>query len=368
MKHMKIYVVGGAVRNLLLGQKAVDKDYLVVDASRTEFMETFPSAREVGKDFPIFLLYGNEFAFLRADSLEEDLALRDLTINAVALDERGELSCHPLAMEDLNDKVLRQCSDESFTADPLRVFRAARFRARFPDFTPHPDLLRLMAAIGKGKILYEIPGDRVGQEAMKALKCPKPGNFIRLLSETGCLSPWFRELEGTEDIPAGPEPHHFESALEHLAQVMDALAGDPLDVWMGLCHDLGKSATPKESLPRHHGHDKAGIEPAQQLGSRLRMPNRFIAAGMTAAALHMKAGRYDELKPGTRVDLLMELHTKKLLQNMFRLVQADGKGDFSPQANRDLERMLTVRLPTDYQNMGPESGEKLRLLRAQSLV
>lgn len=365
---MKIYVVGGAVRNLLLGQQAVDKDYLVYGASKEEFMRTFPLAREVGKDFPVFLLYGNEFAFPRADTIEEDLALRDLTINAVALDDRGELSCHPNSMQDLNNKILRQCSDQSFYDDPLRVFRAARFQARFPDFLPHPDLLRLMSEIGKKGILDKVPKDRIGQETMKSLRCPRPGNFIRLLSETGCISPWFKELAGADKIPAGPKQFHRASLLEHTAQVMDTLAGNSLDVWMGLCHDLGKTATPKEALPSHHGHDKAGIPLAEELGQRIRMPNQYIAAGKTASALHMKAAKYDSLRPGTRVDLLMELHSRGLLENMMRLIKADGSDDFSSKARQETKTILEVKLPNNLKDMGEESGKRLRMLRAQSLA
>lgn len=364
---MKILLVGGAVRDMLLGRVSTNRDYLVLDATREEFSRRFPAAKEVGKSFPVFLLGRDEYAFPRGGGLAEDLAARDLTVNAMALDESGGLSCHPLALEDLRDRILRPASERSLVEDPLRVYRAARFLACLPGFTPHPELIRLMRlAAGQG-LLSGIPAERVGQELLKALAGPRPGLFLTLLSETGCLAPWFEELAGARLVPAGPAPRHAGDVLAHTAEVMDRLAGDPLEAWMGLCHDLGKAATPADLWPKHHGHEEAGALLAWHLAERLRLSNRFREAGQAAASLHMLAGRYPELRPGTRVDLLMRLAAKGLVEPLFRLTVADRGADHLAEALADLAAIESVHLDPADRDQGAASGDKLRMLRAQAV-
>lgn len=365
---MRILLVGGSVRNLLLGRPSADKDFLVLEAGEREFLRCFPKAEKVGKAFPVYWLRGDEFAFPRGASLDEDLAARDFTVNAMALDEDGRLYCHPRALDDLTARVLRPTSSLSLTEDPLRVFRAARFLAELPDFTPHPELLEAMRAAAASGLLTELAPERVGRESLRALAGERPSRFLRLLAETGCLRPWFAELEAVRDVPAGPAPHHDGDVLEHTAQVLDRLAGEPLRVWMGLCHDLGKARTPDELWPRHHGHDTAGAAPARDLSQRLALPARYIQAGETAARLHMVAARYGEMRPGSRVDLLQVAHARHLTEPLFELVYADRGLDFRDKARTELGIILTARLPTEDRNLGPESGVKLRELRARMLA
>jgi len=365
---MQIYLVGGGVRDLLLGRAVRDKDYLVTNTTKEEFKATFPDAQEVGKAFPIFLMDGKEYAFPRGNSLEADLASRDLTINAMALDQDGEILGHPRAMEDLKQKILRPASLTSLEDDPLRVIRAARFYAQLPDFTPHQELLTAMERCGRSEGYEKIAADRVGQESRKALSAPQPGNFLRLLSRACCLSPWFIELKNAEDITAGPAPFHNTHVLGHTAEVMDKVAGDPLLVWMALCHDLGKCETPHSLLPSHVGHEKLGEKLAEQLGLRLRLPSKYIKAGQKAALLHMKAGRYPELRPGTRVDLLMDAHVTKIMEPLFKLATADHGNNFLCQAKEELNTILKVTLPEEDRNKGAASGERLRQLRAQAIT
>ncbi|WP_147821486.1 HD domain-containing protein [Salidesulfovibrio onnuriiensis] len=365
---MQIYLVGGGVRDLLLGRAVRDKDYLVTNATKEQFKTTFPEAQEVGKAFPVFLIQGKEYAFPRGKNLEADLLARDLTINAMALGQQGELTCHPQAMDDLSNRVLRPTSGTALLEDPLRVFRAARFYALLPEFSPHPELLEAMEKLSDSEAIRDIASDRVGQETRKALGTPKPGNFLRLLDRADCLRPWFRELAEASAIPAGPPPHHHTNVLEHTAEIMDKVAGDPLCAWMALCHDLGKCATPKEEWPRHIGHESTGARLAEQLGTRLRLPLKYIKAGQKAALLHMKAGRYAELRPGTRVDLLMEAHLARITEPLFKLAAADQGTDHSPQARAELATILMVSLPEKDRNLGAASGERLRLLRAQSIA
>ena len=365
---MQIFLVGGAVRDMLLGRPVTDRDYLVVHADHEMFQGRYPTARLVGKSFPVFILDGCEYAWPRGGSLENDLLLRDLTINAVALAEDGAIHAHPMALMDLQASVLRPCSPASMRDDPVRVFRAARFAAQFPDFSPSPELLAQMReAAGQG-LLEGHAAERVGREAAKAMSAPKPSRFVRLLAATDCLRPWLAELEACRGVPAGPAQYHDSDVLEHICRVMDCAAGDPLLVWMALTHDLGKALTAPERLPKHHGHDEAGVAAAEALGRRLRMPMAFIEAGMAAAGEHMRAHRYRELRPGTKVDLLMRLEARRLTSRLFKLVACDGGEDMLPQVRRELRAVLAVRLPEDKQDQGEASGELLHQLRCEAIT
>lgn len=364
---MRIFLAGGAVRDILLGLPVVDRDYLVMETSAREFEETYPQAQLVGRAFPVYLIDRMEFSFPRAATIREELESRDLTVNALLLDEEGELHCHPKGLDDLNNKILRPASDRSFLDDPLRVFRAARFWARFPDFTPHESLIRQMREAADADLLKTIAPDRVGQETIKAISSNKPGNYLRLLNLSHTLQPWLEEISRAESIPAGPPIYHDTNVLEHTCRTMDALAGDPIAVWMGLCHDLGKTITPEEHHPTHHNHDRLGVSLAETLTRRLRMSNTFATVGAKAARWHMVAARYDELRPGTRVDLLMDLHHANTVEALFKLVTVDQDKDFLGGALRDLKTILNVSLPRKYRNLGPESGKRLRELRAGAL-
>lgn len=365
---MRIYLAGGAVRDLLLGRPFTDRDYLVTETTRAEFESAHPKAQLVGRAFPVYLVDGLEFSFPRSSHLTEELEARDLTVNALLLDENGELVCHPDGLADLQDRILRPASRESFMNDPLRVYRAARFWATFPDFTPHRSLLDIMREVAASGKLSSIAPDRVGQETVKATRAPSPGNYLRLLARADCLSPWFEELSEAVSIPAGPPAWHDTNVLEHTANIMDALAGDSIMVWMGLCHDIGKTLTPPQKHPAHHGHDKLGVDAALTLTRRLRLSNAFATAGAKASQWHMVAARYDTLRPGTRVDLLMDIHLSRVLAPLFKLVEADQGVDFLEIARHDLAKILSATLPPRHMNLGPESGRRLRELRAAALA
>ena len=365
---MQLYLAGGAVRDLLLGRTISDRDYLVTDCTREEFLRAFPKAEIVGQTFPIFWLEKTEFAFPRANSLIEEVRLRDLTVNAQLLDQNGELYCHPLGLTDLRQRILRPASEHAMLDDPLRVFRAARFYAQLPDFTPHDDLITAMSDVAAKGLLTRLSPDRVGNEMRKALRSPAPGNFLRLLADAGCLAPWFIELKNADKIPAGPPAYHNTSVLEHSCRVMDRLAGEETRAWMGLCHDLGKVLTDKDKLPRHLGHDRAGVKPAKNLANRLRLPTALKTAGMKAAHWHMNAAKYDELRPGTKVDLLMDAHLSGILFPLFQLVRADHDTDYLNRATTDLRIILNVHLKPEEQNLGKQSGDRLRQLRVKAIL
>ena len=364
---MKIYLAGGAVRDLLLGASLNDRDYLVTGISEQTFQLRFPEARKVGLAFPVYLIEGLEFAFPRASSLEEELCARDFTVNALLLDENGCLICHPQGLEDLCRRILRPCSTTSLADDPLRCFRAARFVAKLADFTAHPELLAAMKTVADSPRLASVAPDRVGQEVRKALRSARPGQFLRVLDQGNCLAPWFREFADGGHKPAGPPAYHDASVLEHTARTMDLLAGDELAVWMGLTHDLGKTITPESALPKHHGHSGRGEAMALELAERLRLPNSLGQAGAKSAKWHMIGGQYPSLRPTTKVDLLMDLHLSDLLAPFFSLVLADQGLDLLERAREDLRHILAVSLPKNARNLGAESGKRLRQLRAQAL-
>jgi len=356
---MEIHLVGGAVRDMLLGRPVTDRDYLVLNATKEMFLARYPTARLVGKSFPVFIAGGSEYAWPRGGSLETDLTLRDLTINALTQDVKGALHAHPQALKDIEAKVLRPCSPSSMRDDPVRVFRAARFAAQFPDFRASGELLEQMREAASSRLLTGQAAERVGRETVKALGAPKPSRFLELLRTTGCLSPWFEEVLACVGVPAGPAPYHDDDVFGHTLEVMDRLATDPLLVWMGLTHDLGKGAT-------SYGHDEAGAVSARTLGMRLRLPAAFTQAGAMAASEHMRLSAYAGMRPGSRVDMLMRLEARRLTTRMFKLIAADGADDLLSLARRDLRAIRAVTLPEDKRDLGEASGELLRQMRCEA--
>jgi len=363
---MKRYLVGGAVRDLLLGRLPREWDY-AFEGSVESFIQANPEARKVGRSVSVVLLRGVEHMPLVRGVLTEDLRSRDLTINAMALDENSQLHTHPQALEDLRDRVLRLANPDALAHDPLRVFRIARFTAQFPDFSVHHATLAAMRETAANNLLATLPAERVGNETLKALNASLPSRFLRTLATTGCLYPWFAECVNMDLISAGPAQFHRGSVLEHTCRVMDALAGEQLAVWMGLTHDLGKTMSPSEMLPHHYGHEQRGKRMAHALAGRLALPRRFQKAGELAAELHMLGGIYPELRIGTKRDLLTRVHLAHLDGPFWNLVSADAKKDRHTDALRDLELIRLIRLPDEFCGKGKEAGIRLRLLQCEAL-
>ena len=366
---VKLYLVGGCIRDILLGRPLKDLDFSF-SGQISEFIAQYPQARRVGRSINVWIHEHCEFSPLVGGTIESDLLARDLTINAMAMDECGRLHLHPQALSDLLNKILRPASFGAFTADPARVFRLARLAAVFPDFIISDDGLAQIRQIPAAK-LAALPAERVGRELRQVLlvmhKATQPGRFLRLLEAGACLSPWFAEFANSGDIPAGPPPWHNESVLEHTAQIMDKCQGNPLSVWMAMCHDLGKVGTDPKILPHHYGHELRGEHAALMLGERLRLPCKFILAGRLSAALHMKGGRYAELRPGTRRDLLWKVHQAGLDEPFWKLVRADSGYDYWPKVQKDLQTILSVKLPPLLRDKGEASGYRLREMQCEAL-
>lgn len=364
---MTDYLVGGAVRDLLLGQTPSEFD-ITFTGKDVDFLHSHPAARQVGRSVSVCLLNGIEHMPLRGKTIQEDLAARDLTINALALEVNGTLHCHPLALHDLQHRILRPASGCAFVDDATRAYRLARFAAHFTDFSVHEDAYAQMRSAPVQQAHMRLPAERVGRELMKALASQKPSRFLSVLAQGNMLEPWFAELTRADILPAGPPQWHRGSVLEHICQVMDSVAGDPLAVWMALCHDLGKITTPPDILPHHYGHEKRGMQAATQLGTRLALPTRYIMAGALAAREHMKGGTYAQLRIGTRRDLLITVHSAGLDTPFWALANADSQKDVASLAYKELQMLLAVQLPPEWHNKGKASADTLRALHCAALV
>jgi tRNA nucleotidyltransferase (CCA-adding enzyme) len=286
------YVVGGAVRDALLGLPAADRDWVVVGATPDELLAQ--GFRPVGKDFPVFIhpRSGEEVALARTErktgrgyhgfafhaapevTLEEDLARRDLTINAIAQAEDGTLVDPHGGRRDLAARVLRHVSP-AFVEDPVRVLRLARLAARFPDFSVAPETMALLRhMVDEGEVDALVP-ERVWQELARGLMTARPSRMFELLRECGALARLLPEVERLWGVPQPAEHHPEVDSGAHLMLVLDCAAAlnAPLPVrWACLVHDLGKGATPHEQWPRHLGHEARSAKLAAALAERLRVP------------------------------------------------------------------------------------------------
>ena len=290
---LKLYVVGGAVRDALLGLPHSDRDWVAVGATPDELLAL--GYKPVGKDFPVFLhpQSGEEVALARTErktapgyrgfaihaapgvTLEDDLLRRDLTINAIAQAEDGTLIDPHGGRRDLAARVLRHVSD-AFVEDPVRLLRVARLAARFPDFTLAPETAALLQRmVDDGEVDHLVP-ERVWQELARGLMAQRPSRMFELLRGCGALARLLPEVDRLWGVPQPPAHHPEIDTGLHLMQVLDEAAREnaPLPVrWACLCHDLGKGTTPREQWPRHIGHEARSAKLAAALAERLRVPN-----------------------------------------------------------------------------------------------
>ncbi len=323
---MKTYLVGGAVRDKLLGLPVQDRDYVVVGATPEEMVAQ--GFKPVGADFPVFLhpVTKEEYALARTErksghgykgfkvyaapdvTLEDDLRRRDLTINAMAEDEQGRLTDPFHGAQDLRHGVLRHVS-LAFTEDPVRVLRVARFAARFATrgFSVAPEtnaLMQQMAA--SGEVDHLVP-ERVWTELERALGEDKPSRFFEVLRASAVLKRLFPEIDVLFGVPQ-PELHHPEiDTGVHVMMVLDQaarLSSDTHVRFAALMHDLGKGATPPAKWPKHIAHEARGVELVKNFCQRLRVPNDFRDLAMLTARFHTHCHRIAELRPETVVETL----------------------------------------------------------------
>ena len=320
---MQAYVVGGAVRDELLGLPVQDHDWVVVGATPEAMIAQ--GFRPVGKDFPVFLHpeTQEEYALARTERktapgyhgfvfhtdpsvrLEDDLIRRDLTINAMARAEDGSIVDPYGGQQDLQDRIFRHVS-EAFVEDPVRILRLARFAARFPEFRVADSTLALMRRmVEEGEVDALVP-ERVWQELSRGLMEQKPSRMFAVLRDCGALARILPELDALWGVPQPPLHHPEVDTGVHMMLVIDYAAERGFDLpvrFAALMHDLGKGATPEEHWPKHHGHEGMGPRLITALAKRLRVPTDCRDLAVMTAREHGNVSRAEILRPNTIVTL-----------------------------------------------------------------
>lgn len=305
-----LYIVGGSIRDKILGKKSKDEDYCVTGISKEKFTKIFPEARWQGKAFGVFILENKEFAMARKEeksgeghkaftittsqniTIEEDLKRRDITINAIAQNVlTGEIIDPFEGKKDIENKKIKAVSN-AFCEDPLRVYRVARFAAEL-EFEVEEQTLEMMKKLRNE--LTTLSEERVFEEFRKAIKTNKPSIFFEVLKKAGVLDVHFKEIydligaiQPVEYHPEGDSYNHTMIALDNSAKITQ----DEKIRFACLVHDLGKGRTPKEMYPHHHGHEERGIEPLRELAKRIKIPILWKDYGMTAIKEHMKGRNF----------------------------------------------------------------------------
>lgn len=403
---MKIYLVGGAVRDALLGLQPGDRDWVVVGSTQTD-MEA-RGFKAVGKDFPVFLHpdTGEEHALARTErksgrgyrgfvvdaapsvTLEEDLQRRDFTINAIARDESsGELVDPWGGLRDIEQRVLRHVGP-AFVEDPLRVLRAARFLARFAPlgFTLAPETAALMRQIADSGELDTLVPERIWQELRKALASAQPSAFLRSLHETGALAAILPEVDALYGVPQRAEFHPEVDTGVHQEMVSDMAAqlapGDDLIGFAALTHDLGKALTPHDELPRHIMHEQRGLKPLAALCERLKIPTDHRQLAEAACREHLNVHRIDELRDPTVLELISRcdgFRRPERIAQMALVCECDKRGrlgfedsDYPQRAT--LLRLHAAALAVNARDIateglkGPAIGEALAKARVRAIA
>ncbi len=330
---MKTYLVGGAVRDKLLNYPVIEHDWLVVGSTVEEMLEQ--GFRTVGKDFPVFLhpKTQDEYALARTErktakgyhgftfytspevTIEEDLIRRDLTINAIAEAQNGNLIDPYGGQKDLEKKLLRHVS-KAFCEDPVRILRVARFYARYAHlgFTVADETLTLMQSMVKAGEINTLVSERVWAEFDKALGERSPEKFIELLRDVGALNILMPEIDRLFGVPQSIEWHpEIDAGIHTLLVLRQAvlLSDNKAVRFAALVHDLGKGITPKSKWPHHYGHETSGLPVLNAFCDRLRVPNNYRSLAEPVMRYHLNCHRAYELKASTIVDMLQALKILK---------------------------------------------------------
>lgn len=347
--NMKTYCVGGAVRDELLGFPVKDKDFVVVGATPQAMLDA--GYRPVGKDFPVFLhpRTQDEYALARTErktsrgykgftvhaspevTLEEDLARRDLTINAIAKDDEGKLIDPFNGQADIQSKILRHVSS-AFAEDPVRILRAARFAARLTEFSLAPETLVLMRQmVDAGEVDALVP-ERVWQELSHGLMEQKPSRMFELLRACGALQKILPELDKLWGVPQPPQHHPEVDTGVHVMMVIDYAAKQNFSLpvrFAALMHDLGKGVTPADILPRHIGHEVRSVDLLKGVCKRLRVPNDCKELAHIVAKFHGKLRQASKMRPNTLLEFLIELDAIRQparFDDFLKACEADSRG------------------------------------------
>lgn len=401
---MKSYLVGGAVRDRLLGLPIKDKDWVVVGATPQQMLDA--GYQQVGRDFPVFLHPDSheEYALARTErksgsgytgftcyaapdvTLEQDLLRRDLTVNALAEDADGTIIDPYGGQQDLQQRILRHVSP-AFAEDPLRVLRVARFAARYAhlSFRIADETLALMREMADAGELAHLTPERVWKETESALGTRNPLVFFQTLRDCGALKVLFPEIDALFGVPA-PEKWHpeIDTGVHTLMTVsMAAMLSPDIDVrFATLCHDLGKGLTPKALWPRHHGHGPAGVKLVEQLCQRLKVPNDMRELAKLVAEFHDLIHTLPILQPKTLVKLFDSIDAWRKPQRVEQIAltsEADVRGrtrfeacDY-PQGRLLREAWIAAKSVGNKEVIeagfkGPEIREELTRRRIQAVA
>jgi tRNA nucleotidyltransferase (CCA-adding enzyme) len=347
--HIQVYVVGGAVRDRLLGLPVQDHDHVVVGATPDDMSSR--GFRPVGKDFPVFLHPESqeEYALARTErktalgykgfsihaaqdvTLEEDLQRRDLTINAIAEDANGNLIDPYDGQADLKAKILRHVSD-AFVEDPVRILRLARFAARLPDFQIAPETRELMQQmVQMGEVDALVP-ERVWQEMSRGLMETRPSRMLTVLRDCGALKRLLPEIDQLFGVPQNPKHHPEIDTGDHVMRVIDQTArtAQALPVrWAALMHDVGKGTTPRDAWPNHSGHEARGVALVESITARLRVPSECGGLAKLVTAWHGLAHQAHSLSVDALLDLIEKtdaLRRPDRFEQFLAACEADSQG------------------------------------------
>jgi tRNA nucleotidyltransferase (CCA-adding enzyme) len=401
---MQVYLVGGAVRDALLGLPVKERDWVVVGGRREELERL--KYREVGRDFPVFLHPDTheEFALARRErkvapgyrgfsvefgpevTLEEDLARRDLTINAMAQSPDGTMIDPYGGQRDLGARVLRHVS-EAFIEDPVRVLRVARFAARFAPLGFHvaPETLALMRTMVLRNEVDALVPERVWQESEKALREPEPSIFFTVLRECGALERIYPEIDALFGVPQPAQWHPEIDTGIHTLLVLDQAARVSDDArirFAALVHDLGKGTTPAAQWPSHRGHEERSVALIESLAARLRIPSEHRDLALIVARYHGIVHRAFELRPKTVLDFMERVDAFRRPERFSQALlacEADARGRTGwedkpyPQrgyllAAREAAQSIKPAASDIATHSGVQIAEHIRRRRVQTII
>ena len=346
----RLYIVGGAVRDIFLGNNPHDIDYCVTGIDEETLKEIAHVSRVQGSTFPVFIINGCEVAFARAEkkigqghkkfkiitdkniTIEQDLARRDLTINAMAIDVLTGERIDPFNGKlDLEKRILKHTTD-AFREDPLRVYRVARFASKY-GFEVAKETLEMMKSM-KGELIA-LSKERVFTEFRKALLEKYPSRFFEVLKDAEVLDVHFKEIFDLIGVEQPIEYHPEGDAFAHTMEVLENVSkltpnatigsDEELTRFGALVHDLGKGATPREDWPHHYGHEERGILLVHEFCKRIGTPRVFEKVGKLVSNVHMTAGKIDKIRPGTKVKLFDEIYKSRSIS--FRGIEIIARVD-----------------------------------------
>ncbi len=388
---MKVYLVGGAVRDEILGIPVAERDWCVVGSTPDELLAL--GYKPVGKDFPVFLHpeSGEEYALARTErktgagyhgfqfhadpevTIEEDLRRRDLTVNAIAIDEQGTVVDPFGGVADIESRVLRHVSD-AFVEDPVRILRVAKFAARFValGFTIADDTIALMSEmVASGEVDALVP-DRVWKETEAALTADNPQVFFDVLRRCGALHRLYPEIDSLFGVPQTPKWHPEIDCGIHSMMVLEQasiLSPDGDVRFAALVHDLGKASTDKKLLPAHHGHEQRSVKLVRKLATRLPVPNAYRDLALLVAEFHGHCHRAFELKASTLLRVLRRMDAFRRPERFEKFVvacEADARGrsglEDAPYPQADYLRgalQSTIGVSANEYSKGDLSGAEI---------